>query len=101
MGYDHITDLLTRLPQLQECAADIHCAVEVLSQCYRQGGKLLICGNGGSCADAQHIVGELMKGFLKRRSLSASQKDAMVQACPAIPAHLLDELQGALPAISL
>lgn len=101
MTQSHISLLLTRYPQLEACRSDLESALELLERCYRQGGKLLICGNGGSCADAQHIVGELMKGFLKKRPLSSRQKEQMCTVCPDLPEPLLEELQGALPAISL
>ena len=58
---------------------------------YKKGGKILVCGNGGSSADADHIVGELMKGFLKSRKVTDER----------IPQELREKLQGALPAISL
>lgn len=93
--------LLERYPELAVCRADIEKAAECLIRCYEQGGKLLIAGNGGSCADAEHIVGELMKGFVKKRPLSETQKTAMRQRCPALPEELLDRLQGGLPALSL
>lgn len=101
MQHNHISLLLSRYPALDACQEDIVNAAELLIRCYRNGGKLLICGNGGSCADAQHIVGELMKGFLKKRALPEAQKADMRQACPEISDHLLDMLQGSLPAISL
>ena len=63
-------ELFVRYPVLEKNREDILKAYEVLETCYRTGGKLLVAGNGGSCADAEHIVGELMKGFKKRRPLS-------------------------------
>ena len=66
--------LLLRYPMLACCRTDIIAAFEVLTGCYVSQGKMLVCGNGGSAADAEHIVGELMKGFKKlfsgRRSFS-------------------------------
>ena len=61
--------LIARYPALESCAADIRAAIAALCTCYRAGGKLIVCGNGGSAADAEHIVGELMKGFLLPRHL--------------------------------
>lgn len=84
-------ELLTRYPALSACRADIEKALALIIQTYRQGGKLLLCGNGGSAADCEHIVGELMKGFLKKRPIT----DA------SLPHDLRCGLQGALPAISL
>lgn len=93
-------ELLMRYPQLEVCKEDIAKAVQMLIDCYENGGKLLLCGNGGSCADCDHIVGELMKGFLKKRPLSAEQKKKMQEQCPET-LMLLDKLQGGLPAVAL
>ena len=84
-------DLLTRYPQLKTCEKDIEMALSLMIDTYKKGGKILICGNGGSAADADHIVGELMKGFLKERKVTDER----------IPLELREKLQGVLPAISL
>ena len=84
-------DLLTRYPQLKTCEKDIEMALSLMIDTYKKGGKILICGNGGSAADADHIVGELMKGFLKERKVTDER----------IPLELREKLQGSLPAISL
>lgn len=84
-------ELLLRYPMLVECKKDIEKALELMLSTYKNGGKVLVCGNGGSAADSEHIVGELMKGFLKKREV----KDE------CIPEYLRKNLQGALPAISL
>ena len=62
-----IEQLIATYPELERCAADIQAAFETLRASFRRGGKLLTCGNGGSAADAEHIVGELMKGYLLKR----------------------------------
>ena len=62
-----LNELITRYPILANCQDDIALVAQTLINCYKKGGKLLICGNGGSCADSDHIVGELLKGFLKKR----------------------------------
>lgn len=93
--------LLTRYPSLSTCQDSICAAADALIAQYEQGGKLLICGNGGSCADSDHIVGELMKGFLKKRPLCDAQKQAMQTNCPSLSPATLDKLQGGLPAIAL
>lgn len=93
--------LLQRYPDLEGCAASIEAAAQCLIRCYEQGGKLLIAGNGGSCADAEHIVGELMKGFVKLRPLSPEKKAAMKARCPELPEDTLKKLQVGLPAIAL
>ncbi|MBE6917417.1 MAG: SIS domain-containing protein [Ruminococcaceae bacterium] len=93
--------LLERYPQLTECADTLSAALTALIDCYQKGGKLLLCGNGGSCADCDHIVGELMKGFLKKRPLSGEQKAEMMKNSPLLEKTLLNKLQNGLPAIAL
>lgn len=82
---------------LEEPLARAH---DLLREAFAGGGKLLVCGNGGSAADSAHIVGELMKGFRKRRPLPPKEADA-VQATPQMPAGFAAQLQQALPAIDL
>lgn len=94
-------ELFERYPALRVCEKDLDKAEQMLIECYQNGGKLLLCGNGGSAADCDHIVGELMKGFLLMRPLSDEKKEEMKRRCPEIDAHLLDHLQGGLPALSL
>lgn len=83
--------LYERYPELECCRKDIEKALELMIDTYKNGGKILICGNGGSAADSEHIVGELMKGFLLKRTVSDER----------IPERLRCNLQGTLPAISL
>ncbi|MCL2709167.1 MAG: SIS domain-containing protein [Defluviitaleaceae bacterium] len=97
----HIKRLIERHPALAACEAEINAACETLINCYKNNGKLLICGNGGSAADCGHIVGELMKGFLLKRELGRREADAIKKRHPAEAKHLIDNLQGALPAINL
>lgn len=84
-------NLLKRYPALSECKEDIGAALDLIINTYKNEKKILVCGNGGSAADCEHIVGELMKGFMKKRSVDDER----------IPERLRDNLQGALPAISL
>ena len=70
-------------------------------ECYENGGKLLIVGNGGSAADSEHIVGELMKGFVKHRPVDDAMRKALSEVDPARGAALAEKLQGGLPAIAL
>lgn len=93
--------LLVKYPELQACRVDIQEAFELLRDTFRNQGRLLVCGNGGSAADAEHIVGELMKGYLSRRPLSPEQHNQYESAFPGEGAQLAGRLQGALPAISL
>ena len=96
-----LNELLRRYPILEVCKKDIEKAKDALIECYKNDGKVLICGNGGSCADSDHIVGELMKGFLKQRPLSEEQKTNMKKNCDLVDDELLSKLQGGLPAIAL
>ena len=86
---------------LSVCEAQIISAKKALTECFEKGGKLLLCGNGGSCADCDHISGELMKGFLKMRHLSEKKKAEMRERFPTIDEKALSSLQCGLPAISL
>ncbi len=96
-----LDQLTERYPALAVCRADIQRAYEVLAACYENGGKLLIAGNGGSAADAEHIVGELMKGFVKPRKPGAEYAARLKAAHPELGPVLAENLQGALPAIAL
>ena len=86
-------ELLERYPVLECCKEEIYVAYKLMRECYCSGGKVFACGNGGSAADADHIVGELMKGFLLGRKIDT----------PAVNGddEILTHLQGALPAVSL
>ena len=75
-----IQELVKRYPVLDAVKDQIEEAYKILETCYENGGKLLIAGNGGSAADSDHIVGELMKGFVKRRPVSAELAEALKQA---------------------
>ncbi|PXX56037.1 D-sedoheptulose 7-phosphate isomerase [Hungatella effluvii] len=97
----YLEELVERYPVLDVVKDDVQKAYELLEACYEQGGKLLIAGNGGSCADAEHIVGELMKGFVKRREVSDSFAECLRNADEVRGAELAKKLQGGLPAIAL
>lgn len=97
----YLEELVERYPALDAVKDDVRKAYELLEACYEQGGKLLIAGNGGSCADAEHIVGELMKGFVKRREVSDSFAECLRNADEVWGAELAKKLQGGLPAIAL
>lgn len=103
--YAAVDTLIARYPALAVCAADVRAAVETLVDSWRAGGKLIVCGNGGSASDAEHIVGELMKGFLLPRRLGEDLLEKLHAVCdatdPKTVDYLMQNLQGALPAISL
>ena len=88
-------------PMLESCRPKIMQAFLLLQRCYSKGGKVLVCGNGGSAADSEHIVGELMKGFLLKRKISSVNIERFKATFPDDWVYFSNNLQGALPAISL
>jgi D-sedoheptulose 7-phosphate isomerase len=96
-----IDELIKNYPVLSNCKSDIDKAFSLLKQCYSCGGKVLVCGNGGSAADSEHIVGELMKGFRYGRRICNENKEKLKTELPEDGEYLSSNLQGALPAISL
>ncbi len=85
---------------IEDSRNEISQAFTIMRECYSSGGKLLVCGNGGSCADADHIVGELVKGFVKKRPLSKEDREKF-KASGAEAGKLAERLQYSLPAINL
>lgn len=98
---EHLNHLIDRYPKLIVCKKDIWRAYELLEAAYQSGRKLLVCGNGGSASDSEHIVGELMKEFKLKRKIYGNQATALTEIDPELGQVLADNLQGALPAISL
>lgn len=98
---EQLTLLIERYPKLVVCKEDIKKAYELLETAYSNGRKLLVCGNGGSASDSEHIVGELMKEFKLKRNVYSDQAAALKEIDPELGQVLADNLQGALPAISL
>ena len=94
-------ELLQRYPVLECCKDEIKKAADAIIACYNNGGKVLLCGNGGSCADCDHIVGELMKGFLLKRPIDAEAKDELKKNFEGVNDEMLSKLQRGLPAVSL
>ena len=97
----HIDLLIERYPKLEECNQDIVDAYLLLEESYENGGKLLVAGNGGSAADSEHIVGELMKGFKMARKPSEEFAERLKTVNEELGTVLAEKLQGALPAIAL
>ena len=97
----HIDTLIERYPKLLICRESIQEAYDILKKAYTDGRKLLVCGNGGSASDSEHIVGELMKEFKLKREVYKDQAEAMKQIDPELGSILAEHLQGALPAITL
>ena len=93
--------LVQRYPELEVCAADILAAGEILKNAAMSGNKILICGNGGSAADADHISGELLKSFCKKRPIDKELAGKLKAIDPAAGADLAAKLQGGVEVISL
>ena len=96
-----LEDLIARYPSLACCREQIMDAADILVECYRKDGKLLTAGNGGSAADAEHIVGEMMKTFRFQKTLPEGYAEALYATDPEMGNVLASHLQGALPAIAL
>ena len=92
-----INELINRYPKLKESEKSIEESLKLLIKCFESGGRLYLCGNGGSSSDADHIVGELMKGFKKKRPLSKSE----INKFSDDDRELAKGLMRGLPAISL
>ena len=96
-----LDELLERYPQLKEQRDDILAVYKVLEESYENGGQLLVAGNGGSAADSEHIVGELMKAFIKPRKLQDDLQNKLKTVDEKLGTVLADNLQGALPSIAV
>lgn len=94
-----LLDLVVKYPSLKQSQLQIEQAFEAIQKCYEQGGTLLVCGNGGSASDSDHIVGELMKGFVDKRELPTDVKEKIIAA--GGDDRLANSLQGCLAAINL
>ena len=88
--------IFQRYPALSECREDMYAAFGILKECVKNGNKILLCGNGGSAADCDHIAGELLKGFLKKRPLSREEEEAWTEE-----SWIADKLQKGICAINL
>ncbi|MBD3317441.1 MAG: SIS domain-containing protein [Chitinivibrionales bacterium] len=99
----HLDGLLERYSVLRACRDEVVEAHEVLVECCKSGGKILVCGNGGSYADAEHIVGELMKDYLIKRPIPAVDRERIgkTAASESESEYLCDKLQRAVPALPL
>lgn len=96
-----IQTLIERYPDLKPISQDLEAAFTIWKDSYANGNKTLICGNGGSASDSEHIVGELMKGFISRRPVNEEFRQELQDAYGQHGDYLANHLQGALPAISL
>lgn len=97
----HIDLLIARYPALKDVRQDIIQAYLIMEECYEHDGKLLIAGNGGSAADAEHIAGELMKRFRSPRPVTADFAEKLKSIDPVRGADLAKNLECGLMAIPL
>ena len=95
---DRISELVRRYPALTVCEKDVRAASSELVSCYNRGGKILLCGNGGSCSDCEHVAGELLKGFIKKREPIGAELSALSSE---LGEENASRLQRAVPAIPL
>ena len=98
---DYIKELIERYPALSVCEKDIRAAADAIIDSYKAGGKLIVAGNGGSAADSDHITGELLKSFVKKRKPEQKFLEALSAIDAETGAYLGDKLQGSLPAVAL
>jgi len=98
---NYLNTLITRYPSLESVKADISAAFDIIADSYSNGGKLLIAGNGGSASDAEHIAGELMKTFSKKRNLPESFITEIKEVDIEIAEYLIPRMQPGLPTIAL
>ena len=94
-------NLFNRYENLMVCKEDILKAIDAIVTCYKNGGKILVCGNGGSSADSAHIVGELLKGFMSKRPLGDEMKEKLISVNGEHGGLMAEKLQGSLPAVDL
>jgi D-sedoheptulose 7-phosphate isomerase len=98
---DFLNELTGRYPNLADISDEIARAAECLIRCYQSGNKVLICGNGGSSSDSDHIAGELLKGFENQRPLNDYVRRKLNEVSADRGSYLAEKLQKSLPAISL
>ena len=97
----YLDELVSRYPALEQVKDSVKEVYQILRDCFASGHKLLVAGNGGSGADSEHIVGELMKGFVKKRPVSGEMARKLEEMDPEAGKALAGKLQGGLPSIAL
>ncbi len=96
-----LNELIERYPKLEMIKQSLEDASKLMLETVKNGGKILLCGNGGSCADCDHIVGELMKGFLSKREIKKEFAEVLKSEYPEEADYLMNNLQEGISAISL
>lgn len=94
-----IENLIKRLPKLEPIKKNIELAIEEIIKCYEKGGKVLIAGNGGSACDSEHIAGELLKSFLKKRPIKEDLRKELLKIEDG--EYIADNLEAPLKAVAL
>ncbi len=98
---EYFDNLFSRFPELQALETPLKDTVMLLKTCFRHNGTVYLCGNGGSAADAEHIVGELVKSFMKKRPIKHSMKDNLMRDNKELGEYLANKLEEGLRAVSL
>ena len=98
-NFRFIDDLIKRYPALAVCKTDVEKAVATILDTYSAGGKILLCGNGGSAADCEHIAGEMLKGFITKRPPEPHELMGLTLALGS--ESTASKLQRGIPAIPL
>ncbi len=98
---EYLNHLYKKYPETLALAEPINKAIELFLACIKNGGTVFVCGNGGSAADAEHFVGELMKAFLKKRPVSSVFSQEFAKKYPEQADYVLSSLEGGIRAISL
>ena len=96
---NYVEELIKNYPQLAGCRAEVQAAVDAIVKMYHDGGKIMLCGNGGSAADCSHIAGELLKGFILRREPKGENRERLLSVPEIAP--YASVLQDGLCAIAL
>lgn len=98
---DYLQDIGIRYPALAHLKDDIKTVVDLLLKCYQDEGTIYTCGNGGSAADSEHMVAEIMKGFRLKRRLTKGQTQEIAEVYPDEAMEIAQNLEQSIPAISL
>lgn len=101
ISIEHLNNLVKRLPDLESSKNNILKAAESIISCHKSGGKILLCGNGGSAADCEHIVAELVKSFILPRKIPQGDIDKLKRSCRSDYERIASKLQQGIIAISL
>ena len=96
-----MNELIKRYPALEECRDSIEKLLNMMHETYKSGGKILLCGNGGSCADCDHIAGELLKGFMSKRKMNEADTLKFKSVSEEDYMNYAEKLQYGIPAVSL